>query len=121
MDYVDVLCRLVGQTPEHRALAQRVSRQFHKWADLPGVPLEELTEIVAPLVTAYRLGDPNEVVRFMARLCDRPGRLMEWDDDRRRGLLESALASPVLVRAVRFAVLGREAFVENIRNEAGER
>jgi hypothetical protein len=121
MDYVDTLWELVGHTAEHRAIAQQVSRHFHEWAKRPRVPIDELTEIVGPLITADDLSNPHEVVRFMLRLCDQPGSLLEWEENRRQRLLEGALASPVLVRAVRFAVLGREAFVEGTEGEASGR
>lgn len=121
MNHVDTLCELVGHAPEHRAIAQQVSRHLHEWAKRPEVPIDELTEIVGPLVTADDLSNPCEVVRFMVRLCDRPGRLLEWDENLRQRLLEGAMASRVLVRAVRFAVLGREAFVEDAEGEASGR
>ena len=119
LDHLETMRVLVGELPEQQMIAQQIAMSFHRWADQPAVPVVELANLIAPLVASSGMGHTLDATRFLVRLCSAPGRLIDWEEEERDRFLECTLRAPVLVRTVRFAVLGREAFRDSTEEERG--
>ena len=102
--------RCVGEISRHRALAGTIAGHLRQWGTR-----EQLRRGYPDLVArsgALRVPVTDPVTaRFALALADQPGLIMtDWSPAECEDLLSRILASPVLFRAARFAVLGARAF-----------
>lgn len=106
--FVDRLKQLVGDSPDHVAVARAIGNSLFGWTD-PLAQLAGFTEMIARTSEIAGIRNPSAPY-FLLSLADHPKRILEWDRLTRGVLLRDILLSPVLLRAARFAVLGSRAF-----------
>jgi hypothetical protein len=110
--YVDDMKACVGTIGSHKELADRISRHLWAWPT-PQSLLAGFTEALTVLHSKAAAG--HDVPRFLLTLADQPGRIMtDWSPSECEDMLAMILASPVLLRAARFAVLGARAYHQNV-------
>ncbi|MGW6504282.1 hypothetical protein [Nonomuraea angiospora] len=109
-DYVDDMQASVGEIFGHRALADRIARNLWDWL----IPEALLAGFSEALVSTIQVGDGagnQAIARFVLTLADQPGQILTgWSPSECQDLVTKVLASPVLMRAARFAILGTRAF-----------
>ncbi|MEU4603498.1 hypothetical protein AB0F43_11010 [Kribbella sp. NPDC023972] len=120
LDHLEEMQAIVGTGAEQQIGDQIAARLWH-WANAPDARVPELAGLLDSVLNASGMGHPVTAVRFLERLASRPGRLLRWEETKRRQLLEGTLRSPVLLRAVRFAVLGSDALRPEPRDSTNER
>ncbi|WP_395110611.1 hypothetical protein [Actinomadura sp. SCN-SB] len=107
---IDVMRAGVGEIRRHRELADQVARNLWHWST-PETLLAGFSEALAGTVQTGDAADNEAIARFVLTLADQPGQILAgWNQADCRDLLAKVLATPVLLRAARFAVLGSRAF-----------
>ena len=104
-DYLDRMQDLMGMSAAHKALGKAIAYNLYKWLS-PGPLLLGFNEVIAPAFSENGVKNQPTAARFLLTLAGRPGYILDWPKADRNYLLERILASPVLLRAARFAVLG---------------
>ena len=97
----------VGDAAYQRSLAAKLDQSVGYW---PVIKPEERVDDLADTLGRYAQpagvhGRDVRLAEFLLRLASDPSSLATWPADDVRRYVEVALASPVLVRAARFAVL----------------
>ncbi|MGP3955612.1 hypothetical protein ACTWPT_06405 [Nonomuraea sp. 3N208] len=105
-DVLDEMQRLVGDSRMQRGVAQQIASNLWRWLDSPAALSEGFANAIAAVAAAEDIKDLHAAAEFLLLLASRPGCLAGWDETERNNLLDSALRSPTLIRAARFAVLG---------------
>jgi hypothetical protein len=96
---------LIGISVAHKALGEAIAYNLYKWLST-GTLLFGFNEVIAPALTENGVKNQPTAARFLLTLAGHPGYILDWAKADRNYLLERILASPVLLRAARFAVLG---------------
>jgi len=104
-DYLDRMQDLMGMSVAHKALGVAIAYNLYKWLST-GTLLLGFNEVIASALTKYGVKNQPTAARFLLTLAGRPGYILDWPKADRDYLLERIVASPVLLRAARFAVLG---------------
>lgn len=97
--------KLVGDTTPQWATAQAIASHLWEW-NTPEALIVGFSEAISDLATLSGMKDTRKGARFLLQLASSPGELAGWDEDELNHYLRCVLTDPVLVRAVRFAVLG---------------
>ncbi|GGU90063.1 hypothetical protein GCM10010182_00640 [Actinomadura cremea] len=109
-DFIGDMETSVGEIPSHRQLANRIARSLWQW-ETPEALLAGFSEALAGTIRARDSSEDQTTARFVLTLADQPGHILTgWRPPECKDLLTKVLASPVLLRAARFAVLGARAF-----------
>lgn len=103
--YLDRMQDLMGLSEAHKALGEAIAYNLYKWSS-PGSLLLGFHEVIASALIENGLKNQPTAARFLLTLAGRPGYILDWPNADRDYLLERIVASPVLLRAGRFAVLG---------------
>jgi hypothetical protein len=111
IDYLDAMRKGVGLDPLHRAVATAIASHLGEWS-APGPMLGGFSDVISPALARGTLHSQPHAAKFLLTLAGTPSQLAEWDQDELAGLLRGAAASPNLIRAARFAVLGARALKE---------
>ena len=104
-DYLDRMQDLMGISVSHKALGEAIAYNLYKWLST-GTLLLGFDEVIAPTLTENGVKNQPTAARFLLTLAGRPGYILDWSQADRNYLLQRVVASPVLLRAARFAVLG---------------
>jgi hypothetical protein len=104
-DYLDRMQDLMGISVAHKALGEAIAYNLYKWLSA-GTLLLGFNEVIASALTENGLKNQPTAARFLLTIASRPGYILDWPRADRNHLLERIVASPVLLRAARFAVLG---------------
>ncbi|MGA5764845.1 hypothetical protein [Nonomuraea bangladeshensis] len=107
-DTLDEMQNLVGNSSQQRAMAQHIARHLWRWLDSPDALRDDFAKSIASCASASGMHDPLIAADFLLTLVTHPGQLTAWKEEVRDYLLTCALQSPALIRAARFAVLGRD-------------
>jgi hypothetical protein len=100
----------VGEISSHRKLADRIAHSLWGWST-PEALLTGFTEALGGITPGSKTAENQDTARFVLTLSDQPGQvLVGWSPSECESLLAKVVASPVLLRAARFAVLGARAF-----------
>jgi hypothetical protein len=104
---LDELEALVGDKPDHKAIASSVRQSLPEWK---GLGAEARGRAFGTILMRFggRAGVADNVPglgEFLLRLASDPGTLLAWDESERSEFLTLVLVSPMLLRAARFAVL----------------
>lgn len=117
------LRRNVGNSVAESAMAKTVTYNVWTWSRSESAFTTGFTSLIARMSANYfiRGYDFETVADFLLTLTKTPGVVMDWDSGERNSLIDMVMASPALVRAARFAVLGIEA-LQSVANDgsAGE-
>jgi hypothetical protein len=106
-DLLDEMQRKVGNAPTQKALAEAVSLNLYHWLTASEILVGFSSAIHTTLTdSGIDVAQHPSAARFVLTLAGRPGWIVEWPEAERRYLLQRVMASPVLLRAARFAVLG---------------
>ncbi|WP_156746882.1 hypothetical protein [Mycobacterium sp. E2733] len=105
------LRRNVGSSVAERAMAETVTYNVWTWSRSESAFATGFASLIARMSANYfiRGYDFETVADFLLTLTKTPGVVMDWDSGERNSLIDMVMASPALVRAARFAVLGIEA------------
>jgi hypothetical protein len=97
----------VGDAAYQRSLAAKLDQSIGYWTLLePEERVEDLAETLARYAGPAGVRGPDvRLAEFLLRLGSDPSSLATWPAEELRRYVDVALASPVLVRAARFAVL----------------
>jgi hypothetical protein len=95
----------MGISVAHKALGKAIAYNLYKWLSM-GALLLGFNEVITPVLTENGVENQPTAARFLLTLAGRPGYILDWPQTDRDYLLERVVASPVLLRAARFAVLG---------------
>lgn len=107
---VDDMKACVGQISSHRKLADQIAHSLWDWST-PEALLTGFADALSGFTQAAGDTGNPDTARFVLTLADQPGQiLVGWELPDREGLLAKVIASPVLLRAARFAILGARAF-----------
>ncbi|NMM24051.1 MAG: hypothetical protein HHJ11_11220 [Phycicoccus sp.] len=105
-NYFDEMCDLMGTSEAHKSLGRAIARNLWGWLS-PGALAVGFSEVAASALTENGVRNQPTAGRFLLTLAGRPGYILDdWNEGDRAYLLERVVASPVLLRAARFAVLG---------------
>ncbi len=108
--YVDDMKACVGDISSHKDLADRISRCLWAWST-PEALLAGFTDALTSTMHGSRAAGNQDTARFVLTLADQPGQIMtNWSPSECEDMLTMIIASPVLLRAARFAVLGTRAY-----------
>ena len=100
----------VGEISSHRKLADRIAHSLWDWST-PEALLTGFTDALGGIMPGSKTAENQDTARFVLTLSDQPGQiLVGWSPSECEDLLAKVIASPVLLRAARFAVLGARAF-----------
>jgi hypothetical protein len=110
-DHIDDLQKAVGVEPHQQALAAKIAHHLWQWST-PGELLAGFAEVITPALRYRGLGGVATAPRFLLLLASRVGLVLDWDPTERDKILAAVVASPVLLRAARFAVLGSRTFID---------
>lgn len=114
LDQLENLQKHVGES----SLAKGVADHLWEWAESDLAFEDGFAALMAGVSSRYGLvANHLKAADFLVTLAKSPGALMTWDSAEREHLIKVVLASPALIRAARFAVLGIEAF----RSDASDR
>ncbi len=108
IDHLDHMRVAVGVDDRHKALAAKIAANLWDWAE-PAQMLAGFDAVIAPTLEHARMTEQSGVARFLLLLAGKPWHLASWDPTAREQILRGVTASPVLMRAARFAVLGARA------------
>lgn len=104
VDHLDEMQSAVGVSAAHRFLAAEIGRNLYLWLT-PQTLEAGFAEVMKSTFRRNGIKTPS-AARFVLTLAGRPGDVTEWNACDLDYLLEWVVASPVLLRAARFAVLG---------------
>ena len=108
--FIDDMEACVGEISSHRKLADRIARSLWGWST-PEALLAGFTDALVGIMQGSKTAENQDTARFVLTLADQPGQiLIGWSPSECEDLLAQVIASPVLLRAARFAVLGARAF-----------
>jgi len=117
-DYLQEMRDAVGISDAHKALATQIGRNLYRWLT-PETLIPGFAEVIAPTLSDSSIKNQPSAARFLLTLSARPGYIADWAPRDRDYLLERIVASPVLLRAARFAVLGTRALNDVETEERG--
>jgi hypothetical protein len=109
LELLDEMEKLVGEASRQRATAKQIARHLWQWMDSSTALSEGLANAIESIVRYGGMGDSHAAAEFLLALASKPGLVASWAEPERARLLKCVLASPALIRAARFAVLGTEA------------
>lgn len=105
-DYLEQMRRDVGVSEAHRALADAIAQNLWHWLSI-GELAVGFSDVMARALQQNGVRSQSTAGRFLLTLAGRPGYILsDWSKVDCDYLLERVVASPVLLRAARFAVLG---------------
>jgi hypothetical protein len=108
--FIDDMQACVGEISSHRKLADRIAHSLWGWST-PEALLRGFADALADLMQGSTTAENQDTARFVLTLADQPGQVLAgWSPSECEDLLAKVIASPVLLRAARFAVLGARAF-----------
>lgn len=108
--FIDDMKACVGEISSHKKLADRIAHSLWGWST-PEALLTGFTDALAGITQGNKTAENQDAARFVLTLADQPGQVLaDWSPSECEGLLAKVIASPVLLRAARFAVLGARAF-----------
>lgn len=107
-DHIDDMQRAVGESMDQKALATSIGRNLYRWLTPPAL-LSGFAELMELKLRESGIDGHPSAARFLLMLAGRPGGVIEWDSRDRDHLLERIVASPVLLRSARYAVLATRA------------
>ena len=114
LDVLESLEQAVGETDDQKKLARSIGKKLYAWLE-PASLLTGFAEVIERTLRASGSSAHDSAPRFLLTLAGRPGQVTQWRPTDRSLLLQQALASPVLLRAARYAVVGTR-----LLNEAEE-
>jgi hypothetical protein len=117
-DYLQEMRDLVGNSSAHKSIAAAIGKNLHRWLT-PEKFMLGFAEVIAPALRDHGLKNQPSAAQFLLTLAGRPGYISDWAQRDRYYLLERVIASPVLLRAARFAVLGARALNDVEISERG--
>ena len=117
-DYLQEMKDAVGISHAQRSLAAEIGQNLYRWLT-PETLLPGFAKVIAPALSHYGIESQPSAARFLLALAGRPGYIADWAPPDRDYLLERVVASPVLLRAARFAVLGTRALNDAETAERG--
>jgi hypothetical protein len=107
---VDDMEACVGEISSHRKLSDQIAHSLWGWST-PEALLAGFTAAIADFTQGSAPARNRDIAPFALTLADQPGQiLVGWTPSECEDLLTKVIASPVLLRAARFAVLGARAF-----------
>lgn len=108
--FIDDMEACVGEIGTHRKLANRIAHSLWGWST-PETLLIGFADALADFMHGSMTAENRDTARFVLTLADQPGQvLVGWSHSECEHQLAKIIASPVLLRAARFAVLGARAF-----------
>jgi hypothetical protein len=107
-DYLQEMQDTVGISDAHKSLAAEIGQSLYRWLT-PETLVSGFAQVIAPALSDNGIKKQPSAARFLLTLAGRPGHIVDWAPSDRDYLLERVIASPVLLRAARFAVLGTRA------------
>jgi len=107
-DYLQDMQDAVGISNAQKSLAGQIGQNLYRWLT-PETLIPGFAQVIAPALDEIDAKNQPSAARFLLALAGRPGYIADWDPRDRNCLLERVIASPVLLRAARFAVLGTRA------------
>jgi hypothetical protein len=111
IEHLDAMRKAIGIVPHQKALAEAIALHLQEWSE-PGRMLVGFSDVISsPLARSGMSGRPL-AARFLLAFAGTPWELAEWDQVEVAAQLRCVTASPVLLRAARFAVLGTRAVKE---------
>lgn len=108
--FIEEMEACVGQISSHSKFASRIAHSLWSWSS-PETLLTGFADALAGIMHGSQTAENQETARFVLTLADQPGQiLVGWSPSECEHLLAKVIASPVLLRAARFAVVGARAF-----------
>jgi hypothetical protein len=108
--FIDDMQACVGEISSHRKLAERIAHSLWSWST-PHALRRGFADALYGILQGGKSAENHETALFVLTLADQPGQiLVDWSPSKCEDLLGQIIASPVLLRAARFAVLGTRAF-----------
>jgi hypothetical protein len=117
-DYLQEMQDAVGISDAHKSLAAEIGQNLYRW-HTPETLIPGFAQVIAPALSDNGVKWQPSAARFLLTLAGRPGYIVDWAPRDRDYLLERVIASPVLLRAARFAVLGTRALNDIETTERG--
>lgn len=105
LDLTDEMKAAVGEVEEQKRLAKAIGQNLFAWAD-PASLLTGFAEAIHGTLRSNGINGHDSAPRFLLTLAGRTGQVVQWPEVERGYLLQQVIASPVLLRAARFAILG---------------
>ncbi|MEV4736206.1 MULTISPECIES: hypothetical protein [unclassified Microbacterium] len=102
---IDEVQALVGDSDDHTRLAKKIGRSLYAWQD-PASLLTGFDEVIQGSLRANGVIGHDSAPRFLLSLAGRPSQVLSWEEVERGYLMQQVIASPALLRAARFAVVG---------------
>lgn len=106
-DLLNTMPRMIGTTPAHEALADVIAVNLYRWLTATDILVGFASAINTTLIeSGIDVKLHPSAARFILTFAGRPGWIMDWQESERMFLVQRIIASPVLLRAARFAILG---------------
>ena len=111
LDHLGDIEGAIGVSSAHKALAHQISLKLYDWS-VPERLLPGIAEVIGPVLRDSGIESPS-APRFLLTMAAELGCItQEWSAIERTLMLDRIKASPVLLRAARYAVIGSRAFAE---------
>jgi hypothetical protein len=117
-DYLQEMQDAVAISETQKPLAVKIGQNLYRWLT-PETLIPGFAEVIARVLSDSGINSQPSAARFLLTLAGRPGYIADWTTRDRDYLLERVIASPVLLRAARFAVLGTRALNDTETAERG--
>lgn len=118
LDHLGDMEVAIGVSEAHKALAHQISLSLYDWS-LPEKLLPGFAAVITPTLRESGIKSPS-APRFLLTMAGRLGYITrQWSAADRTLLLDRIKASPVLLRAARYAVIGSRAFAEQEEAQRG--
>lgn len=102
---IDEMQAVVGGSEDQKRLAKKIGQSLYAWQD-PASLLTGFDEVIQGTLRVNGVIGHDSAARFLLMLAGRSSRVLSWQEAERDYLLRQVIASPVLLRAARFAVVG---------------
>jgi len=111
VENLDEMQEAVGTDQRQKAIADAVAHRLWQWKSV-GDLVTGFDDLIRSAVQHANMADQQGVSLRLISLAANPGQLAGVDPATREKFLRGVIASPVLARAARFAVLGYKAYNE---------
>lgn len=105
LDLIDEMQTIVGDSEDQKRLARKIGHSLYAWQD-PASLLTGFAEVIQGTLRANGVIGHDSAPRFLLTLAGHPSQVLSWQEVERGYLMQQVIASPVLLRAARFAVVG---------------